>query len=156
MNYAVAETNVNMIRTRAANPIGWVYSNGTFDATSYTYKGGTIPADQYKIAPYPPGYFTAATAMPAIIMERRIELAEEGHRFFDLQRWQIAGNPLLPANYMTTTLNAFAAIEAPLHPAQYQGVTFTTGKSEYFPVPQGQIDAENSGGTINLKQIPGY
>ena len=155
-NYAVAETNVNMIRTRAANPIGWVYSNGTFDATSYTYKGGTIPADQYKIAPYPPGYFTAATAMPAIIMERRIELAEEGHRFFDLQRWQIAGNPLLPANYMTTTLNAFAAIEAPLHPAQYQGVTFTTGKSEYFPVPQGQIDAENSGGTINLKQIPGY
>jgi starch-binding outer membrane protein, SusD/RagB family len=155
-NYVLAETDVNMIRTRAANPLGWVYSNGTFDAPSYTYKGGTIPADQYKVAPYPPGYFTAATAMPAIIMERRIELAEEGHRFFDLQRWQVAGNPLLPANYMTTTLNAFAAIEAPLHPAQYQGVTFTTGKSEYFPIPQGQIDVENSGGKINLKQITGY
>jgi hypothetical protein len=61
---------------------------------------------------------------------------------------------------MTTTLNAFAAIQGPLHPAQYQiagqNITFTTGKAEYFPVPQGQIDAENSGGTINLKQIPGY
>ncbi len=153
----LAETDVNIVRSRAANPLGWVYSNGAFDASSYTYKGGTIPADQYKVAPYPPGYFsTPIIAMNAIIMERRIELAEEGHRFFDLQRWQIPGNPILPANYMTTTLNAFAAIEAPLHPAQYQGVTFTTGKSEYFPIPQGQIDAENSGGKINLKQIKGY
>jgi starch-binding outer membrane protein, SusD/RagB family len=156
-NLVLAETDVNMVRARAANPLGWVYSNGAFNASSYTYAGGTIPADQYKVAPYPAGYFsTAIIAMNAIIMERRIELAEEGHRFFDLQRWQVPGNPILPANYMTNTLNAFAAIEAPLHPAQYQGVTFTTGKSEYFPIPQGQIDAENSGGKINLKQIKGY
>jgi starch-binding outer membrane protein, SusD/RagB family len=152
-----AETNVNIVRTRAANTIYWVTTNGTFDAGAYVYAGGTVYADKYKISPYPAGYFSSKTiAMNAIIMERRIEFAEEGHRFFDLQRWQIPGNPILPANYMTTTLNAFAAIEAPLHPAQYQGVTFTTGKSEYFPIPQGQIDAQNSGGTVTLKQIPGY
>jgi len=160
-NLALAETDVNIVRSRAANPLGWVYSNGAFNASTYTYTGGTIPADQYKVAPYPVGYFsTPIIAMNAIIMERRIELAEEGHRFFDLQRWQIPGNPILPANYMTTTLNAFAAIQGPLHPAQYQiagqNITFTTGKAEYFPVPQGQIDAENSSGKINLKQIPGY
>lgn len=156
-NLTLAEKDVNIVRTRAANPIYWVYLNGTFDPTNYVYTGGSTPADKYKVAPYPDGYFTTPViAMNAIIMERRIELAEEGHRFFDLQRWQVPGNPILPANYMTTTLNAFAAIEAPLHPAQYQGVTFTTGKSEYFPIPQGQIDAENSNGTVNLKQIPGY
>ena len=44
---------------------------------------------------------------------------------------------------MTTTFNAYAAIEAPLHPAQYPGFDLYTGKSEYFPIPQGQIDAEN-------------
>ena len=160
-NLALAQTDVNIVRARAANTLGWVYLNGAFDPGSYTYKGGTIPADQYKVAPYPAGYFSSGTiAMNAIIMERRMELAEEGHRFFDLQRWQIAGNPLLPANYMTTTLNAYAVIEAPLHPAQFQiagvPITFTTGKAEYFPIPQGQIDAENSGGKINLKQIHGY
>lgn len=156
-NLAQAETYVNMIRTRAASPTGLVYSDGTFDAPSYTYKGGVTPADKYKVAPYPPGYFVdGPTAMKAIIIERRLELAEEGHRFFDLQRWQ-AGNPIYPAQgYMTTVLNTYAQMQATIHPAQYQGVTFTPGKSEFFPIPQQQIDAENSGGKVYLKQIPGY
>jgi starch-binding outer membrane protein, SusD/RagB family len=158
-NLTEAWTDVNIVRTRAANPIGWVYSNGTFDAPSYTYKGGTVPAAQYKVAPYPAGYFSTGTiAMQAIIMERRIELAEEGQRFFDLQRWQL-GNPVFPqpgSNFMTTTLNTYATIEAPLHPNQYQGVSFTTGKSEYFPIPLDQLDIENGSGKVNLKQIPGY
>jgi hypothetical protein len=158
---AQAETYVNMIRTRAANNVGWVYSNGAFDAPSYTYKGGTIPADNYVINPYPAGYFSTGTiAMQAIIMERRLELAEEGHRFFDLQRWQLVGNPVFPApgsNFMTTTLNTFSGIENQWHPAQYPaGLKFTSAKCEYFPIPQQQIDAENSGGVIRLKQIPGY
>ncbi|HET6256955.1 MAG TPA: RagB/SusD family nutrient uptake outer membrane protein [Puia sp.] len=156
-NLTQAETYVNMVRSRAANPLGWVYSNGTFNATSYVYTGGTTPADKYVVAPYPAGYFTdGATAMKAIILERRIELAEEGQRFFDLQRWQ-AGNPVYPAaGYMTTVLDAYATQEATIHPAQYQGVKFTTGKTEYFPIPQQQIDAENSTGKVALKQIPNY
>jgi hypothetical protein len=35
-------------------------------------------------------------------------------------------------------------------------VHFSTGVSEYFPIPQQQIDAENSTGKVYLKQIPGY
>ncbi|HLY71919.1 MAG TPA: RagB/SusD family nutrient uptake outer membrane protein [Puia sp.] len=149
-----AANDVNMIRTRAASPTGMVTS-GTFAAGSYTYTGGT-PSSTYKIGNYAVPFPDGATAMKAIIMERRLELAEEGHRFFDLVRWQ-AGNPIYPAaGYMTTTLNTFAGIEGVLHPAQYQGVTFTAGKSEYNPIPIDQIDQENSGGKTVLKQIPGY
>jgi hypothetical protein len=93
--------------------------------------------------------------MNAVIMERRIELGMEGHRFFDLQRWQVGAGPI-PAGYMTVVLNTYAQIQAPIHPAQYQGVSFTQGKNEYFPIPQTQIDAENSTGKVALKQIRGY
>lgn len=147
-----AENLVNLIRARAAKPGWWVYKDGTFDPGTYTYKNGTVPADTYKVAPYPPGYFTdKTTAMNAIIMERRLELAMEGHRFFDLQRWQTSLN-----GYMTTVLSTYAAKEATLHPSMYGGVHFTPGKAEYFPIPQTQIDAENSTGKVALKQIPGY
>ncbi|HVU95754.1 MAG TPA: RagB/SusD family nutrient uptake outer membrane protein [Puia sp.] len=152
VDLAKAEALVNQVRTRAANPNWWVYKDGAFDAATYTYKGGTIPADNYKISVYPLGYFAnAAIAMAAIEMERRLELAMEGHRFFDLQRWQVA----FPGS-MTAILNTYAQIQAPIHPAQYKNVTFTTGKSEYFPIPQDQIDANNASGKVVLKQIPGY
>ncbi|HEV2353750.1 MAG TPA: RagB/SusD family nutrient uptake outer membrane protein, partial [Puia sp.] len=156
-NLAQAELYVNMVRSRAANPAGFVYTNGTFNATTYVYTGGSTPADKYVVAPYPLGYFTdGATAMKAIILERRMELAEEGHRFFDLARWQ-AGNAVYPAaGYMTTVLDNYAAQEAPVHPAQFANVSFISGKNEYYPIPQQQIDAENASGKIVLKQIPNF
>jgi hypothetical protein len=98
--------------------------------------------------------------MKAIIAETRIELAEEGQRFFDLQRWQLVGNPYFPtpgSNYMTTTLDTYAQIESQWHPAQYPAnLQFTTGKCEYYPIPLAQILSENGTGVTNLKQIPGY
>jgi hypothetical protein len=152
VDLAKAESLVNQVRARAAKPGWWVYMDGTFDPATYTYKNGTVPADTYKVAQYPAGAFTDKnTAMYAIIMERRLELAMEGQRFFDLQRWQVA-NP----GYMTQVLNTYATKEATLHPSMYKGVKFTEGKAEYFPIPQQQIDAENATGKINLKQLPGY
>jgi starch-binding outer membrane protein, SusD/RagB family len=159
-NLAEAETYVNMIRTRAANTSWWVYTDGTFDGGTWTYKGGTTPADSYKVAPYPAGYFTTPQiAMEAIIMERRIELGMEGHRWFDLARFDAtvgaAGVPTNGGSYMSLILNNFQKIQAPIHPAQYLGVSFGSNR-QYFPIPQTQIDAENSSGKVNLKQIPGY
>jgi len=164
-NLTQAETYVNMVRTRAANTAYWPQISApatptAFNATTYSYAAGTN-ADKYSVAPYPAGYFSTGTiAMQAIIMETRIELAEEGQRFFDLARWQLVGNPVYPtagSTFMTNTLNTYAQIENQWHPAQFPtGLTFTTGKCEYFPIPLPQIQAENGTGTINLKQIPGY
>jgi hypothetical protein len=166
-NLTKAETYVNMVRSRAANNVYWPQVSAgvptAFNAAQYSYAAGTN-ADKYMIAPYPANYFSTGTiAMQAIIMENRIELAEEGQRFFDLQRWQLYGNPVFPtpgSNFMTSTLNTYAQIENQWHPAQFSqnGVvnTFTTGKCEYYPIPLSQIQAENGTGTINLKQIPGY
>jgi hypothetical protein len=167
-NLAKAEGYVNQVRTRAANTAYWPQTTGSgaskastaFNAASYSYAGGNN-ADNYVVAAYPAGYFSTGTiAMQAIIMENRIELAEEGQRFFDLQRWQLYGNPVFPtpgSNFMTTTLNTYATIENQWHPAQYpSGLTFTTGKCEYYPIPLQQIQSENGSGATNLKQIPGY
>jgi hypothetical protein len=46
----------------------------------------------------------------AIAQERQVELfAEAGHRFFDLQRWAISGNPNDPLNKMAVTVFAAKA-----------------------------------------------
>ncbi len=167
-NLAQAETYVNMVRTRAANTIYWPQVSApntptAFSAASYTYAAGTN-ASNYAVAAYPDGYFSTGTiAMQAIIMENRLELAEEGQRFFDLARWQLIGNPVFPtpgSNFMTTTLNTYATIENQWHPSQFSvnGVvnTFTTGKCEYYPIPLAQIQSEDGSGAKNLIQIPGY
>jgi hypothetical protein len=167
-NLTKAETYVNMVRARAADTVYWPeldsLGNPTaFSASTYTYASGpkgSHPA-KYLVAPYPTGYFsTGVIAMQAIIMENRIELAEEGQRFFDLQRWQLYGNPIFPtpgSNFMTNTLNLYSSIESQWHPAQYPAnLQFTTGKCEYYPIPLNQINAENGAGKKNLIQIPGY
>ncbi len=127
---ANALTLVNMIRTRAALPAGFVQN-----------AAGTGPAANYVISNYV-SFPDKATALKAIKMERRLELAMEGHRFFDLVRWGDAA----------TVLNAYIAYESTKF-AYYGGATFKTGKNEYFPIPQRQIDligkdilAQNSAG----------
>jgi hypothetical protein len=145
---------VNYVRMRAADPTGWVYKNSDYDATTGKYKTQTTPADNYLIKPYPAGAFSdKAYALKAIRFERRLELAMEGHRFFDLSRWDNNTGTV-----MAPELNAYAAREKgrPTIFAINQQAAFTPKKNEYFPLPQTQIDVENATGTINLKQNPGY
>ena len=139
MNY------VNMVRARAADPTGWVYNNSAYDAPSATYTTQTTPADNYKIGLYTAATFTAANALKAVQFERRLELAMEGNRFFDLVRWGIA-DPVL---------NSYYAREKLLRPLK-ANAHWTAGKNEYFPIPQGEMDNMNADGKVRLKQNPGY
>jgi len=155
-NLTLAQTYVNMVRARAADPTGWVYKNSTYDANSGTYStgGGAAPADNYLIKQYPAGAFTANGpdyARNAVHFERRLELAMEGHRFFDLQRWDGG------TGSMANTLNAYEAVETIRHSFYFNNSAhFTKGVNEYFAIPQAQIDLENSGGPKILVQNAGY
>lgn len=140
MNY------VNMVRARVKDhPNTWVYKNSPYDAASATYTDHTTMADNYQIGLYTAATFTADNAMEAVQFEERLELAMEGHRFFDLVRWGIA----------EPVLNAYYAREKAVRPLK-ANAHFTSPKNDYFPIPQGEIDNMNSDGTVRLTQNPGY
>ena len=143
---AAATTYVNQIRTRAKNS---AYVQKTADGKPAEYNAATasfaagVNADSYKIGTYAT-FADKATAVAAVRMERRLELAMEGHRFFDLVRYGIAA----------TTINTWIAREVnrPLK----KGAVFQAGKHEYMPIPQGELDNLNANGKVRLKQNPGY
>ncbi|HVY74794.1 MAG TPA: RagB/SusD family nutrient uptake outer membrane protein [Puia sp.] len=150
-----AEEYVNMVRQRAANPNGFVYLNAAYNADASTYSPQTTPADHYLVKPYPAGAFAANGpdyATKAIQMERRLEFAMEGQRFFDLSRWDNG------TGSMAATLNAYVTAEQGRNGFfRVNGTAkFTQGINEYFAIPQIEIDAENSTGKIVLKQNKGY
>jgi len=79
----------------------------------------------------------------------------EGQRFFMLRRFD--GAPGVPANWMTTIINAYVAVEK-TRPSFYvanPAVTFAP-KYMWFPIPQTQIDVKNATGVVYLKQNPGF
>ncbi|MBO9641414.1 MAG: RagB/SusD family nutrient uptake outer membrane protein, partial [Siphonobacter aquaeclarae] len=141
-----AQEYVNLVRARAANPASAVYKY--LDDTKPMAGFSTTPAANYKVAVYPAGTFATlgkAGALKAIYFERKLELAMEGHRFFDLSRWGIA----------ETTLNAYIKYESTIT-TDLTGGHFTAGKNEYFPIPQRQIDLTTVGTTKTLTQNPSY
>lgn len=123
-----AESLVNQVRQRAANTADFVMN-------------GNAPAANYVINQYLVPWTSQATARAAVQMERKLELAMEGHRFFDLVRWGEAA----------TVIQNYFNYESQFT-GDLQGAKFTAGKSEYFPYPQRQIDLSNG----TLKQNPGY
>ena len=148
-----AETYVNLVRARAADPTGWVH---TYIDNNNPTKGFTnIAAANYKTGLYN-GQFSAkgqAYAREAVRFERRLEFGMEGHRFFDLQRYDNG------TGYMNDVLNAYIQHELNVpkfNPVIFLGATFKKGKTEIYPIPQIQIDLSNVGGKPNLIQNPNY
>lgn len=148
-----AEAYVNQVRARAANPEGWVktYIDPQDPAKGFT----ATPAANYKVGLYSGQFATKGKdfAREAVRFERRLELAMEGHRFFDLQRYDKG------SGYMAEVLNAYIAYETGIPNYNFvymKGATFQKGKNELYPIPQEQIDLHTVNGASVLKQNPGY
>lgn len=120
-NLAGAMKLVNSVRARAAKL-----------APKKTATG--VNAAKYNVKPYP-NFPSADYARKAVRFERRLELALEGHRFFDLVRWGIAKE----------TVESYSAFEGGIL-SPYKGITFGP-KNEYWPIPQTELDRNE-----NLKQ----
>ena len=144
-----AEMYVNRIRKRMADHHeSWVHKyldNDHPEAGSHTDDAHL--AANYVISPYPNGYFNNKDmALKAIRFERMLELGMEGHRFFDLVRWGIAN----------VEIHAYVDKEK-LKRAYLGQSQFTKNKSEYFAIPQLQIDlSAGADGNAKMTQNPGY
>ena len=110
---------VNQLRSRAATSTQMI--------SSYPNAFGV---DIY-ISTYRPGY-SKEDVVKIVKMERRLELAMESERFFDLVRWGDAA----------TVLNKYFAEEIS-HCSIYSAAHFTANKDEYLPIPFSQISASN-------------
>ncbi|PQV50535.1 putative outer membrane starch-binding protein [Jejuia pallidilutea] len=123
-------TIINQIRNRAKNA-----------PRVYDFNNPSVDAANYSIELYPTIGITQNYARKALRMERRLELHNEGHHFYDLVRWGEAANWI--NNYMLTESGKRS---------YYSGASFTAGRDEYLPIPQIEIDA--TGGVY--KQRAGY
>ncbi|MCU7547914.1 RagB/SusD family nutrient uptake outer membrane protein [Chitinophagaceae bacterium LB-8] len=129
---AKATEYVNMIRARAA-------------ASPVKKDDGTNAAN-YVIGPYPT-FTNKDEARKAVRFERKLELAMEGHRLFDLNRWGIAAE----------TINGeYLSKESSRRASALGGVVFQKGKHEYLPIPEFAITQSMKDGKATLKQNPGY
>src|SRR5690554_1768883 len=160
----LARTYVNEIRERAGNEVVMgrvkIYS---FPANTHPWGAGTTdagymsggdvdwsqPAANYKVGLYPP-FASDAEAIQTVQWELRLEFATEGHRFFDLRRWDKHTNPNFRVD-MANTLNEFVEGDRRLR-STMNGATFNPEVDKYLPIPQNQINLQHD----VLVQNPGY
>lgn len=121
---------INEIRNRAKN-----------SPRVYDFNNPSVNAANYVIELYPTLGVPQNLARKALRMERRLELHNEGHHFYDLVRWGDAEN----------WINSYMLVESGKR-SYYSGASFTAGRDEYLPIPQIEIDA--TGGVY--KQRSGY
>jgi len=116
---------VNAVRDRAANPDGFVKE-----------EDGLTPAANYVIDLYP-AFPDTSFALKAIRFERKLELGQEGHRYYDLQRW----------DKVLSELNRILEFEKTMPRGNMHYGRAVVGPEDVnYPIPQRQIDI--SGGSL--------
>lgn len=110
---------INRLRNRA--------KSSTVSIANYEADYGV----RFNVQPYS-GSFSQEEALKMLKFERRVELALECDRFFDLVRWGEAQK----------VLTKYYAEEAD-NCSIYSNASFTADKNEYLPIPHAQMAASN-------------
>jgi hypothetical protein len=149
-----AEELVNYIRDRAGNCAQGVFVAGSAGAViNNNINDAAITWADYDVQPYPAGTFAAqgaAYARKAVRFERRLELALEGNRFFDIRRWDD-----MSPGYAATLLNEFIAEEDGKRTYLAGAETFAA-KHRWYPLPTQQVQLSIVNGQPTLVQNPGF
>ena len=135
---------VNMVRERAGNCAQGPVETGdvpvALDDESITHA-------TYRVGTYDESWDNQDDAREAVRLERRLELALEGHRMFDLRRYG--------QDYMINTMKEYFAVEA-------QRRTFLQSRNEpaprhmRYPIPTAAIQRSTVEGRNTLTQNPGF
>ena len=115
-NLETARQIINQIRTRAAN------------STAHLKMADNSFESKFNVGTYGLAGWDQSYARKALRWERRLELAMEGNRFFDLVRWGIAD----------TYMNGYFASEK-TKIAYLKNGLFTKNRDEYLPIPDNQM-----------------
>jgi len=144
-----ARTLVNQVRARAG-----VAAQGpatTQANIAVPINDPSITWATYKIGLYP-SFPDQTYARNAVRAERRLELAMEGQRFFDLRRWGIAD----------ATLNAYingqggGSEKSAARRLYLAGAEPFAARHKWYPLPSIQIELSKVAGENRLKQNPGW
>jgi starch-binding outer membrane protein, SusD/RagB family len=109
-----------------------------YDAINYSRSRSDVNMPAYTPVLYP----TQATLREALRRERRVELAFEGQRFFDIRRWKIAevvmNGPALGANYEDNP--ATTADDANVgKPVFVENRTFNANRDYLWAIPPNEV-----------------
>jgi hypothetical protein len=164
---AGAMANVNLVRARAAasaQGCGSGPDTKSQDALVAKYpqcatdKRMAVPINDptitwavYRVSPYTV-FPSQQYARDAVQAERRLELAMEGQRFFDLRRWGTYKTVL--NGYLTGIGGGKEASNA--RRAYLTAAEPLTDRHRFYPIPANQIDLSKVAGVSALKQNPGW
>jgi hypothetical protein len=155
---ANAQAIVNQIRARAAVkvqgpgclPLGSATCASDRASVAVPINDPSINWATYQVGQYTVPWTDQAAARTSVRYERRLELAMEGQRFFDLRRWGIADQVL------NAYLNNMAGgAEKTRRPQLASAETFVA-RHFLFPIPDLQLQLSSVGGTSTLKQNTGW
>ena len=136
-----AREKVNAIRERAGN---CAQGDG---AAGVPLDDASTDHANYQIGTYDDEWTNQGTAREAVRLERRLELAFEGHRMFDLRRYG--------QDYFINTMETYFAVEEDRRPF-LQSRNPVQARHMLYPLPTLAIQLSEEAGAPVLRQNSGY